>query len=126
MANKKSNKSKTIFWVACCLPVVWMLSGCSPHPGSGSWLASENNSDDFVQLQVHFDGKAELHYADDKQGELHCFWQAFNQETLDMICTKAGDEDARLRFQLQVEGESHGKLHREGELVGRFDRQPWQ
>ena len=112
-------------------PVSWLLgtlllSGCSPHPGSGNWLAAGANSDGFTQLQVHYDGKAELRSADESLGELHCFWQAMNEDTLDMVCSVAGDENARYRFQLQVVGERGGELHREGVLIGRFDRQPRQ
>ena len=106
--------------------VASILFGCSPHPGSGNWLASGPDSDGFTQIQVHFDGKAELYYVDDAKGELHCFWQALNKDALDMICSQAGDEETRLRFQLQVVGKSRGDLHREGELVGRFDRLPRQ
>lgn len=114
--------ARAAFW----LLAAWLLSGCSPHPGSGNWLARGNNNDGFSQLQVHFDGKAELHYADDMRGELHCFWQAMNKDTLDMICSLAGDEDTRLSFQLRAVDESRGELRRDGELVGRFDRQPLQ
>lgn len=117
---------KTSARVAFCVLVISLLSGCSPHPGSGSWLASGSNSEGFSQLQVHFDGKAELRYEDQTRGELHCFWQALNKDTVDMICSVAGDEETRLRYQLQTVGDSQGNLHREGEIVGRFDRQPRQ
>lgn len=102
------------------------LFGCGAHPGAGIWQANEGNRGDFARLLVHFDGKAEFFFSDQPQKEWHCFWQAFNQDAIDLICSQPEQGSDNLKFRLFTVGDSRGELVQDGEVVGYFDRQPWE
>ena len=70
-------------------PALFALAGCSPHPGSGSWLSESGDGDGLARLVVQFDGKAELFRADREAAAYRCFWAGDGKRTLRMRCANA-------------------------------------
>ena len=102
-----------------------LISACSPHPGTGTWLA-ENNKAEISKLVVNYDGKAEIYLNDSKKAEWHCFWAGLDKKELSLTCTPASNPDNEESFSLKLDktndssppqtSKKQAKLFRKAEL----------
>lgn len=88
-------------------PLVLMLLslgilGCTPHPGSGHWQATEGDSGSFGELSVEFDGKASLQPTDSSAEAQRCFWSARDANSLELQCTQGDDTGLEFTYRLTV------------------------
>lgn len=99
-----------------------LVAGCSPHPGSGNWVATGGDPA-FDRLEVHFKGWADLYRPDEAESAYHCFWSAYDERSIGLSCTPADNPDAEVQFRLKVAEGGKASLTRDDELVGRYRRQ---
>jgi len=81
------------------------LSGCSAHPGAGTWASTSENRLKLAKLVVHFEGRAEF-LTKDANELLRCFWAASDGNTLGLECTAAEDTDTQVPYVLVVDADS--------------------
>lgn len=126
--------------VASAILTAALLQGCSGHPGSGHWQASQNSAalDSAAQysaLELEFDGKGTLHpnksvAGEENKADLWCVWQARSAITLDVQCGDGSAEKTNIKFELTVTGEKQegafsymqANLSQNGSIVTVFDR----
>jgi len=65
----------------------FLLSACSPHPGSGVWEAVADNEQGISKLTVGFEGKAEFTSSKLNNAVWHCFWSTADKKKLVLDCT---------------------------------------
>ena len=99
-----------------------LVAGCSPHPGSGNWVASGGEAE-FDRLEVHFKGWADLYKPGQDESAYHCFWSAHSERAIALSCTPADNPDAEVHFRLKVAEDGKAVLTRNDEPVGRYRRQ---
>lgn len=87
-----------------CLACLFVLSGCSPHPGAGNWVSTSDNSLKLAKLVVHFEGRAEFLTEEDVE-LARCFWGAEESNILRFECTTAQDTDNQLAYRLVVDND---------------------
>ncbi|MEH6578064.1 MAG: hypothetical protein V7731_13395 [Amphritea sp.] len=104
-----------------------LLSGCSGHPGTGSWQAAGENSGHFTSLEVAFDGKAQLiktalSSTGNADKTLRCLWQATSKENLQLQCREAAQPDTTLQYTLHIMAENTAVLYQKEQVIARFNR----
>ncbi len=111
-----------------------LLSGCSPHPGAGNWVADESNTVGtnigFVELNVTYEGRTDIF--DRKSDEAlgagrtavrRCFWRGVNVNTIELTCVHADDSDKEESYQLRVAPDNKvAELMQNGRVMGRYVR----
>jgi len=102
--------------------VVAGLSGCSPHPGAGTWTTVGEGEGGFFKLVVHFEGRAEFFAPDQEKELLRCFWAGESAESIRLDCTSAQQEDAKLHYSLAVTGADQAQLQQSGKVIAQFRR----
>jgi hypothetical protein len=106
-----------------------LLSGCSPHPGAGTWLA-EGEKSEFVELNVTYEGRTDIfdRRADDGSGAprtavRRCFWHGVDASVIDLSCVQAVNTDIEESYQLRVAPDNKtAELIKDSHVVGRYIR----
>lgn len=100
-----------------------MISACSPHPGSATWLASTDQSSVFKKIAVHYDGKADI-YSDNQDDAIRrCFWSAISAQAISMHCVDTRNTEHEEDFQLTVTNSDHAELKQSSTIIAQFYRQ---
>ena len=102
--------------------VLAFLSGCSPHPGAGTWAAAGESRRDFSKLEVQFEARATLYLSGQGKGALRCFWAGKSAESIGLDCNPAGNTGPKRIFSLVVTGEDQAQLMESGKVVAKFQR----
>ena len=112
---------KTSLWLLILI-ISLLLSGCSPHPGSGIWVPVDKDVSLYSKVVVLFDGRAELFIPGREEHMYRCFWGGVSSDSIRMECVSADDEAITPIFTLQVVIGGRGELLESGQIVGYFRR----
>ena len=104
------------------LTVVFLITSCSPHPGSGEWVAAGENPRGFTRLVVQFDGKAEFYVQGREAESLRCFWQTSGERRIDLQCAGENASVEERVFQLDIAESGQAKLKESGDVIVRFSK----
>lgn len=104
--------------------VLLVLSGCSPHPGTGTWLPVEGGTTEFSRITVNFDGRAELYTPASEKEVLRCFWGGESSQSMQLKCSLAADTDVEYLYQLKVNQSGEAELILSGKTLGIFYKKP--
>ena len=100
------------------------LSGCSPHPGTGTWLPVEGGTTEFSRITVNFNGRAELYTPGSEKEALRCFWGGESSESMQMQCSLAANTDVEYTYRFRVNQSGEAELVLSGQTIGTFYRKP--
>jgi hypothetical protein len=106
------------------LGVLALLAGCSPHPGSGIWIAASENELGFTKIDVQYEGRAEIYNATDETAVRRCFWGGMSPKQLALDCVQAADTDIKENYRLTVKADGAAELTHKQQLIGIFRKQP--
>ncbi|GAA3923073.1 hypothetical protein GCM10022277_18740 [Litoribacillus peritrichatus] len=103
------------------------LVGCGGHPAAGNWDAETVSSNEYLRLEVAFDGTGELYPKESQVSALRCLWQASSAETIGIKCRHENENMAEEEFELIVEEDAQGQRNRAllqsaNRVVARFAR----
>lgn len=99
-----------------------LLSGCSPHPGSGIWLPLDDREAPYSKLEVLFEGRAELFVTGRAEHQYRCFWGGTGANSIRMECVSADNDAIKLQFDFRVAADGTGELIESGQTIGFFRR----
>ena len=105
------------------LSALVFITGCSPHPGSGIWIATSENESGFTKIDVQYEGRADIYNATDEAAVRRCFWGGMSPKQLALDCTQASDTDNPEHYRLTVTADDTAELTRKQQLIGAFNRQ---
>lgn len=117
-----------------CVSLALLLSGCSPHPGAGVWVADKSNnsveSNGFVELDVMFEGRTDIFdrsstegAGQDRTAARRCFWHSIDASTIELTCVHAANTDIEEDYQLRVGSDNKvSELMQDGRVMGRYHR----
>lgn len=97
-----------------------LLTGCSAHPGAGTWQLKEGGQSPVSRVTVHFEGRAELFDATSGAETHHCFWGGTSDSEIQLDCTTPADTENRVRFTLRVTGAEEAQFFSDGRLLGEY------
>lgn len=103
--------------------LLFALTGCSPHPATGNWIASTGSNSEFSRLEVTYEGRANLFEPGEEKAGRHCFWSGENKQAISMSCKPAFNTDIEEFYRLELGEDGIASLMREGEVKARFSRQ---
>ena len=98
------------------------LQGCSPHPGSGSWVPVENSETIFSLVTIDFNGRAELFIPKRDDHLYRCFWAGQDSKTLSLDCIAADDDTLKPQLLFRISQEGVADLLEADKLLGQFKR----
>lgn len=104
--------------------IALLLAGCSPHPGSGIWIATSENEPGFKKIDVQFEGRADIYTATDETAVRRCFWGSMSPTQLALDCVQAADTEIKENYRLIVSEDGTAELTLKQQLVGTFSKQP--
>ena len=104
--------------------IALLLAGCSPHPGSGIWIATSENEPGFKKINVQFEGRADIYNATDETAVRRCFWGSMSPKQLALDCVQAADTEIKENYRLIVTADDAAELTRKQQVVGTFSKQP--
>ena len=103
--------------------ILFLISGCSGHPGSGTWVSSTDNEANISKISVYFEPKVEFYSAASEEPVMQCGWWALDTKNIEMECVHLSDTEIKEKFQLNVTGEDNAELFQEKQLITRLIRQ---
>ena len=98
------------------------LSGCTPHPGAGTWVATGENKGGVSRLVAHFEARAEVSLSGQEKGTLRCFWAGRSADSIGLDCNPAGNTGPKRIYSLVVTGEDQARLMQSGQVVAELQR----
>lgn len=101
-----------------------LITGCSPHPGSGIWIAEAENEPGFTKIDVQYEGRADIYNATDEAAVRRCFWGGMSPRQLALDCVQAADTEIKENYRLTVAEDGTAELTRKQQLIGVFNKQP--
>lgn len=106
----------------CATPLLLLLTGCSPHPATGTWATASPSDSSFTRLEVTYEGRALLFAAGEQEAGRRCFWGGENAQAIAMTCKPATAMDSEERYQLIVAADGTATLLRDGTVRARLAR----
>ena len=108
---------RKLIWLT---PLLLMLNGCSPHPGSGGWRASSADPL-FERLEVRFNGNADFYSkTNDETAAWRCFWSAADKRTAELKCIEASSDVEKTYALIVDEDGQSATLEQDGQILGRY------
>ena len=114
--NKRSRMLLNILFLLSLLS----LSACSPHPASGNWTATGENTAHFSKMLVHFESRLEIFTKGAENPTHYCGWSATSSQNIGIECLRSEDQETKDIYQLNVEGEDKAELIQDGKVIARF------
>ena len=102
---------------------LFLLTGCSGHPGAGTWVSATENEADIAKIVVFFEPKVEFYSASSKKPIMQCGWWALDTKNIGMECVHLPDTEKKEKFQLIVTTEDKTELFQGNRLITRLVRQ---
>ena len=118
------NMNSSILKIISLLSVLLLITGCSPHPGSGVWVATSENEPGFTKIDVQYEGRADIYNASDEAAVRRCFWGGMSPKQLALDCVQAADSEIKENYRLSVAEDGSAELTRKQQLIGVFNKQP--
>ena len=109
------------FYITALLSLSLLLTGCSGHPGTGHWVASQANAEGYWILVVEFDGKAKVLTKSDGKPKMGCYWKASSEDTLLLQCATEENPETPEDYQLKVDGDL-ASFSKDGKELAQFRR----
>ena len=100
-----------------------VLTACSPHPGSGTWLVDSPDQNDMARLVVHFEPSVDIYARQAEQASLQCGWWAKDRQSIEMECVQLDNTEKKMKYLLNVVASDRAELKQGDQLLGRYHRQ---
>ena len=102
---------------------LFLITGCSGHPGAGTWVSATGNEASIEKIVVHFEPKVEFYATSIEGPVMQCGWWALDTKNIGMECVHLPDTEKKEKFQLNVIAEDEAELVQETRLITRLVRQ---
>ncbi len=108
------------FLLVSFLSTLLLISGCTPHPAAGVWLANNENEANITKILVHFEPHAEIYIRGEDKPALFCGWSATSNQNARLECMKTEEQKEMDIYLLKVSGESKAKLIYKDKVLASF------
>ena len=102
---------------------LFLITGCSGHPGAGTWLSTTGNEAGITKISIFFEPKVEIFSATSEEAMMQCGWWALDTKNIGMECVHLSDTEKKEKFQLNVTDTDEAELFQEKRLITRLVRQ---
>ena len=108
------------FLLVFFLSALLLMSGCTPHPAAGVWLADHENEAKITKILVHFEPHAEIYIQGKDEPVLFCGWSATSKQDASLECMKTEEQKEMDIYLLKVSGETKAKLIYKDKTIASF------
>ena len=102
---------------------LFLITGCSGHPGAGTWVSVTENETNIENIVVFFEPKVEFYSTSSEAPIMQCGWWALDTKNIGMECVHLSDTEKKEKFKLNVIDENEAELVKETRLITRLVRQ---
>ncbi|SFD11568.1 hypothetical protein [Pseudoalteromonas denitrificans] len=92
-----------------------LITGCNGHPAAGQWLSATGNH--YSKIVISFDGQAQVYKGSAKLPTYHCFWAAFNENSINLDCGAKNETQQNFTFEVT---DTYAKLNDNKKLLATF------
>jgi len=117
LLNVKPQKSLLILITMLSLV---LLSACTPHSASGTWVASGDNQANYSKILIHFEPKLEIYAQGSVKPVQYCGWSAISKQKIEMGCMSSDDQIKADKYQLNIINKTNAELIQEGKVIANF------
>jgi len=75
-----------------------LITGCNGHPAAGEWLSDTQTSP--MKIVINFDGKAEIYEKSQQLATYHCFWAAYDKNSINLDCGTKKETEKAFTFEM--------------------------
>jgi hypothetical protein len=106
------------YFSAVIVSLSLFLSACSPHPATGVWKATGDNSLGIDRLVAGFEGRVEFTTSKINNAVWHCFWGAANKKILKLNCAPSTNTEEKRLFTLSINEQGLAELRDDNSAEG--------
>ena len=101
---------------------LFLITACSPHPGTGEWASTADNKLAIKKISVFFTPKV-LFYAEEiEEPVMQCGWWALDKKTIEMECVHLSNTEIKEKYQIEVVDDGKAELSKEGVTITSLTR----
>ena len=120
MSNFRKTKSISILSFTTLFLSLFILTGCAPHPATGTWISSAENEASFNKVIVHFEAKLEIYSKNSDKPVLYCGWSAASTPNINIACMRSENQKIMDIYQFNVTGENTAELMQKEKVIASF------
>ncbi len=89
---------------------LFLIAGCSPHPGTGEWRSATENKLNITKVSVFFTPKVLFYAGDIREPVMQCGWWALDKKVIEMECVHLSDTEIKEKYQIKVIADGKAEL----------------
>lgn len=97
-----------------------LLTACTPHSASGTWVASGANQFNYSKILIHFKPQLEIYATGSIKPVQYCGWSAISKQKIEMGCMSSNDQIEEDKYQLNIIDKAQAELIHEGKVIANF------
>jgi len=102
--------------------VTVLLTACSPHTATGTWLSSEVNTNNYSKIIVHFAPQSEIYSGNSATPTLYCGWSDSSKANIILECMKSEEQKQMDIYQFNVTDNTKAELIHKSEVIAKFSK----
>ena len=113
---------KPLSYYLLTISSLFLLTSCSPHPGTGVWKTEGENELGLSKIIVAFEGRAEFKSSKPVEANWHCFWGKADDQALNLDCTPSTNIDQARKFVIVSQDKTNAEFRENGKLIAKLKR----
>ena len=105
------------------LLALFLIAGCSPHPGTGEWQSTTENKLNITKVSVFFTPKVLFYASGISDPVMQCGWWALDKKVIEMECVHLSNTEIKEKFQIRTLAEGEAELIQDGIVLTPLNRQ---
>ena len=102
---------------------LFLIAGCSPHPGTGEWKAMTENELNITKISVFFTPKVLFYARAINEPVMQCGWWALDKKVIEMECVHLSDTEIKEKYRIKVVADGKAELLKEDTVITSLIRQ---
>ncbi len=99
---------------------LFILTACSPHPGTGYWQSQGSNLLNVSHINITFEGTADLYASSKEEAIYRCFWSASAEKSMRLQCVDANNASQEATYQFINSDKNNAQLLLDNKVIGQF------
>ena len=105
------------------IPGLFLIAGCSPHPGTGEWKSATENKLNITKVSVFFSPKVLFYARDIPDPVMQCGWWALDKKIIEMECVHLSNTEIKEKYQIKALSDGKAELTKDGSIITLLVRQ---
>lgn len=97
-----------------------LLSACTPHSASGTWISSGDNKENYSKILIHFEPRLEIYAKGIDKPVQYCGWSAVTKQMIEMGCDSSSEQNDKDKYQFHIINKEKAELVQDGKVIANF------